>query len=154
MKMLRGALQWSVYPQWTGSIYTKWSMYAGTHFTDSGRMESWVNFNGKEGRANIQPLTMPGIELGFSGLGGRDLYHCANPSVFYFTEVRRRRDGQAFVSLMLNAEDVPNSCCTQDISQEINRHFVTSEANLVFIAKVFFQTLKPFCCKPLNLLLF
>ena len=80
MKMLKGALQWSVYPQRTGSKDTKRSMYAGTHFTDPGRMENWVNFSGKEGRPNIQPLTRTGIEPGTSGLGGRDLYHCANPS--------------------------------------------------------------------------
>ena len=150
--MLKGALQWSVYPQQTGSIYTKRSMYAGTHFTDPGRTESWVNFkpahtrgnswakslarslaqqdfclarswdkylacliifaspkrtrtreetaeltasgdfllscflscapgfSGKEGRPNIQPSTRTGIEPGTSGLAGRDLYHCTNPS--------------------------------------------------------------------------
>ena len=55
-------------------------MYAGTHFTDPGRMESWVNFSGKEGHPNIQPSTRPEIEPGTSGLGGRDLNHCANPS--------------------------------------------------------------------------
>ena len=43
-------------------------------------MESWVNFSGKEGRPNTQPSTRPGMETGTSGLGGRDLYHCANPS--------------------------------------------------------------------------
>ena len=62
---------------------SKWSMYAGTHFTDPGRMESWVNFSGKEGHPNIQPLTRPGIEPGTSGLGDRDLNHCANPSANY-----------------------------------------------------------------------
>ena len=50
----------------------KRSMYAGTHFTDLGRMESCVNFNGKEGHPNIQPSTRTGIEPGTSGLGGRD----------------------------------------------------------------------------------
>ena len=39
-----------------------------------------MNFSGKEGRPNIRPLTRPGIEPGTSGLGGRDLNHCANPS--------------------------------------------------------------------------
>ena len=29
---------------------SKQSMHAGAHFTDLGRMESWVNFSGKEGR--------------------------------------------------------------------------------------------------------
>ena len=29
---------------------SKQSMHAGTHFTDLGRMESWVNFSGKEVR--------------------------------------------------------------------------------------------------------
>ena len=29
---------------------SKQSMHAGTHFTDLERMESWVNFSGKEGR--------------------------------------------------------------------------------------------------------
>ena len=64
MKMLKGALQGSVYPQRTGSIYTKRSMYASTLFTDPGRMESWVSFSGKEGRSNIQPSIRPGIEPG------------------------------------------------------------------------------------------
>ena len=55
------------------------STYAGTHFTHPypGRMES-----GKEGHPNIQPSNRPGIEPGTSGLGGRDLNHCANPSAF------------------------------------------------------------------------
>ena len=39
-----------------------------------------MNFSGKEGHPNIQPSTRPEIELGTSGLGGRDLNHCANPS--------------------------------------------------------------------------
>ena len=39
-----------------------------------------MNFSGKEGHPNIQPSTRPGIEPGTSGLGGRDLNHCANPS--------------------------------------------------------------------------
>ena len=57
------------------------SMYAGTHFTDSGRMESRVNFSGKEGHLNIQPSTRPGrIEPGTSELGGRYPNHCVNPS--------------------------------------------------------------------------
>ena len=69
-------------PSGPGSIYTKRSMYAGTHFTDPGRMESWVNFSGKEGHSNIQPSTRPGIEPGTSGLGGRDLF-CI---LFFFHE--------------------------------------------------------------------
>ena len=57
---IKGALQWSIYPQWTGSIYRRklqpllQSMHAGTRFTDLGRMESWVNFSGKEGRQIFQ----------------------------------------------------------------------------------------------------
>ena len=39
-----------------------------------------MNFSGKEGHPNIQPSTRPGIEPGTSGLGGRDLNHCANPN--------------------------------------------------------------------------
>ena len=39
-----------------------------------------MNFSGKEGHPNIQPSTRPGIEPGTTGLGGRDLNHCANPS--------------------------------------------------------------------------
>ena len=46
---------------------------SGTHFTDPGRMESWVNTSRKEGHQNIQPSTRPGIEPGTTGLGGRDL---------------------------------------------------------------------------------
>ena len=42
-------------------------------------MESWVNLSGKEGHPNIQPSTRPRIKPGTSGLGGRDLNHCANP---------------------------------------------------------------------------
>ena len=33
---------------------SKQSMHAGTHFTDLRRMESWVNFSGKEGRQIFQ----------------------------------------------------------------------------------------------------
>ena len=87
--MLKGALQWLVYPQRTGSIYRRlWQplqsgpwicMLVLMHFTDPGRMESWVNFSGKEGDPNIQPSNRPGFELGTSELGGRDLNHCANP---------------------------------------------------------------------------
>ena len=55
-------------------------MYAGTHFTDPvRRMESRVNFSAKEGHPNIQPSTRPGIELGTSGLGGRDLNTVPTP---------------------------------------------------------------------------
>ena len=41
-----------------------------------------MTFGGKEGHPNIQPLARLGIQLGTSGLGGRDLIkdHCANPS--------------------------------------------------------------------------
>ena len=89
--MLNGTLQWSVYPQQTRSIYShkqqplqiSLDIYAGTHFTDPGRMESWVNFSRKEGHPNNLPLTRPGIELETSGLGGRDLNHCPNPSAKY-----------------------------------------------------------------------
>ena len=59
---------------------TKRSMYAGTHFNDPGRMESRVNFSGKEGNSNIQPSTRLGIELGNSGLGGTDLATAPTPS--------------------------------------------------------------------------
>ena len=45
-------------------------------------MESWVNFSGKEGHPNIQHSTRLGIEPRTSGLGGRDLYHCTNPSAY------------------------------------------------------------------------
>ena len=90
--MLKGALQWSIYPQRTGSIYRRlWQplqispLYAGTHFTDPGRMDSWVNFSGKEGHPIIQPSTRPGIELGTSGLGDRNLKHCANSSDYVIT---------------------------------------------------------------------
>ena len=38
-----------------------------------------MNFSRKEGRQNIQPSTKPGIELGTSGLGGRDLNHMRQP---------------------------------------------------------------------------
>ena len=55
------------------AVYTKRSMYAGTHFTDPRRMESCVNFSGKEGHPNIQPSTRLVIEPGISGQGGRDL---------------------------------------------------------------------------------
>ena len=44
------------------------------------RIESCVNFIGKEGHPNIQPSTRPGIEPGTSGLGGRNLNHCTNSS--------------------------------------------------------------------------
>ena len=67
-------------------------MYAGTHFTDPGRMESWVNFSGKEGHPNIQPSTRPGIEPGTSGLGGRDLNHCANPSAITYDNGSYNKD--------------------------------------------------------------
>ena len=84
--MLKGALQWSVYPSgpeaYIGAMAaaSNQSVLAGTHFTDPERMESWVNFSGKEGHPNIQPSTSPGIKLGTSGLGGRYFNHCANPS--------------------------------------------------------------------------
>ena len=58
---------------------SKQSMHAGTHFTDLGRMESWVNFSGKEGRQIFHSRQ--------NRNGTRDLrvgrqrsYHCANPS--------------------------------------------------------------------------
>ena len=55
------------------------SMYAGTHFTDLGRMESWVNLSGKEGHTDIQPSTRSGTEPGTFGLGGRDLNPAPTP---------------------------------------------------------------------------
>ena len=55
-------------------------MHAGTHFTDPGRMESWVNFSGKEGHPNIQTSTRPGIKPGTSGLGGKDLITAPTPT--------------------------------------------------------------------------
>ena len=52
---------------------SKWSMYAGTHFTDPGRMESLLEVNcGKEGHLNIQTSTRLGVETGTLGLVGRD----------------------------------------------------------------------------------
>ena len=63
-------------------------MYAGTHFTDPERMESLSElYGGKEGHTNIQPSTRPGIEPGTSGLGGRDLNHCANPSAMHLRNI-------------------------------------------------------------------
>ena len=60
-------------------------MYAGIHFTDPERIESWVNFSGKEGQPNIQPLTRPGIEPGTaSGLGGKDLTTAPTPPLFTY----------------------------------------------------------------------
>ena len=50
-----------------------------------------MNFSGKEGHPNIQPSTRPGIEPGTSGLGGRDLNHCANPSVLPFQSQGRAK---------------------------------------------------------------
>ena len=44
-----------------------------------------MKFSEKEGHPNIQPSTRPGMELGTSGLGGRDLNHCANSSADLFT---------------------------------------------------------------------
>ena len=38
---------------------SKQSMHAGTHFTDLGRMESWVNFSEKEGRQIFQSRQNP-----------------------------------------------------------------------------------------------
>ena len=61
------------------------SIYAGTHFTDFGRIESSVKFSVKKVHPNIQPLTKPGIERGTLGMGGRDLNHCANPSAIRLT---------------------------------------------------------------------
>ena len=58
-------------------------MYAGTRFTDPGRMESWVNFSGKEGHSNIQLSTRPGIESGTSELGGRDLTTAPTPPLLF-----------------------------------------------------------------------
>ena len=55
-------------------------MHAGTHFIDPGRMESWVNFSGKEGHPNIQTSTRPGIKPGTSGLGGKDLITAPTPT--------------------------------------------------------------------------
>ena len=42
-----------------------------------------MNFSGKGGHPSIRPSTRPGIEPGTSGLGGRDLYRCANPSAMF-----------------------------------------------------------------------
>ena len=54
-------------------------MYAATHFTDLGRIESWVNFSGKGGHTDIQPSTRPGIGPGTFGLGGKDLTTAPTP---------------------------------------------------------------------------
>ena len=43
-----------------------------------------MTFSRKEGHPNIHPLTRPGIGLGTSGLGGRDLNHCAKPSAIEY----------------------------------------------------------------------
>ena len=40
-----------------------WSTYAGTHFTDLEKMESWVNFSGKEGDTDIEPSKEAGDRL-------------------------------------------------------------------------------------------
>ena len=53
--------------------------------TPEGWKADRVDFRGKgAGHPNtcIQPSTMPGNQPGTSGLGGRDLYHCANPSAY------------------------------------------------------------------------
>ena len=46
-----------------------------------------MNFSGK-GHSNIQPSTRPGIEPGTSGLGGRDLNHCAKPSTIFRSKIQ------------------------------------------------------------------
>ena len=63
MNMPKGALQWSVYAQAAARKHisaplataSMRSMFAGTHVTDLGRMESWMNFSGK-GHTDIKPL--------------------------------------------------------------------------------------------------
>ena len=88
--MLKGALQWLVYHQRTGSISRRpWQPLQISPcmlvliLPTPGGWRSWVNFSGKEGHPNVKPSTRPGIELGTSGLGGRNLNHCANPSGSY-----------------------------------------------------------------------
>ena len=71
-------------------------MYADTHYTAPGRMESRVNFSRVEGHPIIQPLTRPGIELGTSGLGGRDLNHCTNLSTYIGMQPNPLDDIQAW----------------------------------------------------------
>ena len=66
-------VKWYIYIAPFLAAASKRSMCGGTHFTDPERMESRVNFSGKEGQPNIQRSTRPGVEPGISGLGGRDL---------------------------------------------------------------------------------
>ena len=47
-----------------------------------------MNFSGKAGHPNIQPSTRLRIKLGTSGLAGKDLNHCANPSTVVVATVQ------------------------------------------------------------------
>ena len=86
--MLRGALQWSVNPQQTGCIYRRlWQPLQSSPcmlVLILPTPEGWkaeLTLVGKKVTQIFKPSTRPGIELGTWGLGGRDLNHCANPSL-------------------------------------------------------------------------
>ena len=58
-----------------------WSMHAGTHFTDLGRMESWVNFSGKEGH-RYSTLNEAGDWTWDLRVGRQRSYHCPTPLLY------------------------------------------------------------------------
>ena len=95
--MLKGALQR------TGSIYRRlWQpLQIGPYMlvlilpTPEGWKAEWT-LAGK--KVTHQPSTRPGIEPGTSGLGGRDLNHCANPSAI---GQKRNSDTESLQNSML-----------------------------------------------------
>ena len=68
-----------------------------------------MNFSGKEGHPNIQPSTRPGIEPGTSGLGGRDLNHCANPSAKEIQTEKKQQQEGGFLAPLLAFIGIPLS---------------------------------------------
>ena len=66
MNMLKGALKGSA--AYSAHILRIWQpLLGGTHFNDVGRMESWVNFSGKDATQIFNPRRGRGLNLGPSG---------------------------------------------------------------------------------------
>ena len=64
-------------------------MYAGTYFTDPGRMVSWVNFSGKWGHPNLySTLNQAGDQTGIFSIGRQRSLLLHQPLCFYLRQLQ------------------------------------------------------------------
>ena len=127
--MLKGALQWSVYPppppQWTESIYRRlWRpLQSGPCMlvlilpTSEGYKVEWTLAGKKVTQTDIQPSTRPGIEPQDLRNGRQRPYRCAEPSA-----TSRLLTWQTETKRFISAKKTPFHTCHECISYSLKKH--------------------------------